>query len=320
MSVGAPSGGIGAASAAPPTRGPLALRARIRTNWFERSRQERLALKLLLPTFGFVFVVATIPFILAVVRAVTNDAGEFIGASNFGRALSNEQLVESIRATAIYGAIVLPTEILLGLGLALLVHRSVKSRILRAVIFVAAMVPIVIPQIAVGVVFRLLYIPDYGLVNALLGQTGHDQILWLSRPPLAIFSVASVDIWQWTPFVYLIMFAGLQTVPPESVEAAQLDGASSWTQFRHIELYYLRPLLLLVFFFRLADVLRVFDHVFVLTGGGPGTTTEFLSLFLYRIAFRFSDLGQASALAVVVMAVMTALYAVISRFLPADTT
>jgi multiple sugar transport system permease protein len=319
MTAGASGDALGTAPAIPPSRGPLALPARIRSAWFERSRQERLALRLLLPVFGFVFVVATIPFILAVIRALTSDTGQFIGADNFGRALSNEQLYEAIRETAIYGLVVLPTEILLGLGLALLVHRSVKSQLVRAVIYVAAMIPIVIPQVAVGVVFRLLYIPDYGLINALLGQTGHDQILWLSVPPLAIFSVASVDIWQWTPFVYLIMFAGLQTVPTESVEAAQLDGASSWTQFRHIELFYLRPLLLLVIFFRLADVLRVFDHVFILTGGGPGTTTEFLSLYLYRIAFRFSDLGQASALAVVVMAFMTILYTVISRFLPADT-
>jgi len=269
--------------------------------------------------FGLVFVVATVPFILAVIRAVTSDTGTFVGADNLGRALSNEQLYEAIKQTGVYGLVFLPTEILLGLGIALLVHRTVRSPLVRAAIYVAAMIPIVIPQVAVGVVFRLLYIPDYGLINVLLGQTGHDQILWLSNPSLAMFAVASVDVWQWTPFVYLIMFAGLQTVPPESVEAAQLDGASSWAQFRHIELHYLRPLLLLVLFFRLADVLRVFDHVYILTGGGPGTTTQFLSLYLYRIAFDFSDLGQASALAVVVMAFMTALYTVISRFLPADT-
>jgi multiple sugar transport system permease protein len=313
----APGGCLGPARAVPPP-GPFNLIARVSRNWSERTRQERLGLRLLLPVFGLVFVVATIPFILAVIRALTSDTGAFIGADNFSRALGNDQLFESLKQTGVYGAVVLPTEILAGLGLALLVHRTVRSSVLRAIIYVAAMIPIVIPQVAMGVVFRLLYIPDYGLINALLGQTGHDQILWLSEPPLAIFAVASVDIWQWTPFVYLIMFAGLQTVPPESVEAAQLDGATSWTQFRHIELYYLRPLLLLVFFFRLADVLRVFDHVFVLTGGGPGSTTQFLSLYLYRIAFDFSDLGQASALAVVVMAFMVALYTVISRYLPAE--
>jgi len=296
----------------------MSLTARARTNWSARSRQERLGLRLLLPVFGTVVVIATIPFILAVIRALTADDGHFIGLSNFTTALGNIQLYESIKQTAIYALLVLPTEILLGLSLAVLVHRTVKSIALRAFIYVAAMIPIVIPQIAVGVVFRLVYAPDYGILNALLGDTGHDQILWLSSPPLAMLSVASVDIWQWTPFVYLIMFAGLQTVPVESIEAAQLDGATSWTQFRHIELYYLRPLLLLVVFFRIADVLRVFDHVYVMTGGGPGTTTEFLSLYLYRVAFRFSDLGQASALAVVVMAAMTAFYTLISRFLPAE--
>jgi len=296
----------------------MSLAARARTNWSARSRQERLGLRLLLPVFGTVVVIATIPFILAVVRALTADDGHFIGLGNFTSALGNIQLYESIKQTAIYAALVLPTEILLGLSLAVLVHRTVKSTALRAFIYVAAMIPIVFPQIAVGVVFRLVYAPDYGILNALLGDTGHDQILWLSSPPLAMLSVASVDIWQWTPFVYLIMFAGLQTVPVESIEAAQLDGATSWTQFRHIELYYLRPLLLLVVFFRIADVLRVFDHVYVMTGGGPGTTTEFLSLYLYRVAFRFSDLGQASALAVVVMAAMTAFYTLISRFLPAE--
>jgi multiple sugar transport system permease protein len=291
---------------------------RRRSSWTARSRQERLGLRLLLPVLVTVVVITTVPFVLAVVRALTSDTGQFIGLDNFTKALENGQLIEAVKQTAIYGAIVLPSEILLGLGLALLVHREVRSPGIRAAIYVAAMIPIVIPQIAVGVVFRLVFASDYGVINAVLGLTGHNQILWLSQPALAMISVASVDIWQWTPFVYLIMFAGFQTVPSESVEAAQVDGAGSWTQFRHIELPYLRPLLLLVLFFRLADVLRVFDAVYVLTGGGPGSTTQFLSLYLYRIAFRFSDLGQASALAVVVMVAMTVFYTIISRFLPVE--
>lgn len=290
----------------------------MRTGWSARSRQERLGLKLLLPVLCTVVVIATIPFILALIRALTADNGQFVGLRNFERALGNPQLLEAVKQTATYATIVLPAEILLGLGLALLVHRTVRSAALRALIFVTAMIPIFIPQVAVGVVFRLVFGPDYGVINAVLGLRGHDQILWLSQPTLAMLSVSIVDIWQWTPFVYLILFAGLQTVPSESVEAAQVDGAGSWTQFRHIELPYLRPLLLLVLFFRIADVLRVFDHVFILTGGGPGATTQFLSLYMYRIAFPFSDLGQASALAVIVMAVMTVFYTIISRFLPAD--
>jgi multiple sugar transport system permease protein len=297
---------------------PFAIGARIRTAWVAQSRQERLVYQLLLPVFATVFVLATIPFILAVIQALTSDSGGFIGLENFARALSNPLLYEAIKQSALYAAIALPIEILGGLGVALLVHRTVRSNAIRAAIYIAAMIPIVIPQIAVGVIFRLVYAPDYGILNVLLGQTGPNQPLWLSSPPLAMIATASVDIWQWTPFVYLVMFAGFQTVPSESVEAAQVDGATTWTQFRHIELPYLRPLLLLVLFFRIADVIRVFDHVYVLTGGGPGTTTQFLSLYIYRIGFKFSDLGQASALAVVVMVAMILFYTVVSRFLPAD--
>ncbi len=295
----------------------MTVAARIRSDWASRSRQERLGYRLLLPVFVTVLVIATIPFLLAVGEALTTAKGT-IGLDNFTRALGNPALYESLKQTAIYAAVVLPIEIVLGLGLAVLVHRTVRSAALRAAIYVSAMIPIFIPQIAVGVVFRLVFAPDYGILNVLLGDTGRTQILWLSSPPLAMASVATVDIWQWTPFVYLVLFAGLQTVPSESVEAAQVDGATAWTQFRHIELHYIRPLLLLVLFFRIADVLRVFDHVYVLTGGGPGTTTEFLSLYLYRVAFRFSDLGEASALAVVVMVGMTLFFTVISRFLPSD--
>jgi multiple sugar transport system permease protein len=297
---------------------PFAIGARIRSSWIARSRQERLVYQLLLPVFGTVLVLATIPFILAVIQAVTSESRGFVGLDNFARALGNPLLYESIKQTAIYAVIALPIEILGGLGIALLVHRTIRSNAIRAAIYIAAMIPIVIPQIAVGVIFRLVYAPDYGILNVLLGQTGPNQPLWLSSPPLAMIATASVDIWQWTPFVYLVMFAGFQTVPSESVEAAQVDGATAWTQFRHIELPYLRPLLLLVLFFRIADVIRVFDHVYVLTGGGPGTTTQFLSLYIYRIGFKFSDLGQASALAVVVMVAMTLFYAIVSRFLPAD--
>lgn len=283
------------------------------------TRQERLAYRLLLPVLIPVVAVATIPLVLAIIESLLTDDGSFVGIQNYANGLGNPLLLDALRATGIYAAIVLPSETLLGLALALLVHRTVRSPALRATIYVLAIVPIVIPQVAVGVVFRLIYASDYGILNVILEGLGvKEQINWLSIPSLAMLSVASVDIWQWTPFVYLVLFAGLQTVPQESVEAAQVDGASSWAQFRHIELPYIRPLLLLVLFFRIADVIRVFDHVFVLTGGGPGATTEFISLYLYRIAFKFSNLGEASALAVIVMVAMTVFYALISRFLPVE--
>jgi multiple sugar transport system permease protein len=252
-----------------------------------RSRQERLAYTILLPALGTVFIIVTIPFVIAVWQSLTTDDGTFIGLRNYARALGNPLFFDALRATGLYALIVLPTEIVLGLGFALLVHRAVKRAGLRATLYVLAVLPLVVPPVAVGVVARLIYAPGYGVLNYGLQSLGitHSEIQWLGVPILAMGSVASVDIWQWTPFVYLVLFAGLQTVPKESIEAAQVDGATWWTQFRYIELYYLRPLFLLILFFRVADVLRVFDHVYILTGGGPGTATQLLSLYIYRIEF-----------------------------------
>ncbi len=248
------------------------------------------------------------------------DDGTFVGFRNYARALGNPLFFDALRATGLYALIVLPTEILLGLSFALLVHRAVKRAGLRATLYVLAVVPLVVPPVAVGVVARLIYAPGYGVLNYVLQSVGitHSEIQWLGVPALAMGAVASVDIWQWTPFVYLVLFAGLQTVPKESVEAAQVDGATWWTQFRYIELHYLRPLFLLILFFRMADVLRVFDHVYILTGGGPGTATQLLSLYIYRIEFRFFDGGQAAALAVMVLVTISILYSLVTRALPLE--
>ena len=285
-----------------------------------RGRQERLAYTILLPTLGTIFVIVTIPFLLAVQQSVSADDGSLVGLRNFTRALDNPLLYDALRATGEYALIVLPSEVLLGLAFALLVHRTVKRPGLRAALYVLAILPLVVPPVAVGVVARLIYAPGYGVLNAILERLSliHQEIDWLGNPTMAMLSVASVDVWQWTPFVYLVLFAGLQTVPKESVEAAQVDGASWWTQFRHIEFHYLRPLLLLILFFRVADVLRVFDHVFILTGGGPGTSTQLLSLYMYRLEFKFFDTGQAAALAVVVLVSISLLYSLATRLLPLE--
>jgi multiple sugar transport system permease protein len=283
-------------------------------------RQQRLAYLILLPALGTVFAIVTIPFIIVLIQSVTADDGSLVGLRNFTRALGNPLLYDALRATGVYALIVLPTEILLGLGFALLVHRTVRRPGLRAAIYVLAILPLVVPPVALGVVARLIYAPGYGVLNVILERLGliHQEIQWLGNPTLAMLSVASVDVWQWTPFVYLVLFAGLQTVPRESVEAAQVDGAGWWTQFRFIELFYLRPLFLLILFFRVADVLRVFDHVFILTGGGPGTSTQLLSLYMYRVEFKFFYGGQAAALAVVVLVSISILYTLVTRALPLE--
>jgi multiple sugar transport system permease protein len=288
---------------------------------FGSTAQERLAYRLLFPVLGVVFIIVLLPFVVALATSVRADGdGAFVGAQNYARAVTDPLLLDALRATGTYALIVLPTQIVLGTALALLVHHRVKAPGVRALLYVLAIVPIVIPPVGAGVIARLIYAPDYGVLNHLLQLVGliQREIPWLSSPASAMFSVASVDIWQWTPFVYLVMFAGLQTVPHETIEAAQVDGASWWQRFTHIELNYVRPLLLLVLFLRLADTLRVFDHIFVLTGGGPGTATQLLSLHLYRVGFKFFNTGEAAALAILVMVGVSLLYSAVARLLPVE--
>src|SRR5579883_2170300 len=170
------------------------------------SRQRRLAYQILLPVLGTIFLIATVPFVVALVQSLTSATGQFVGLQNYILALQNALLYESVGRTLVYGAIVLPSEILFGLGLALLLHRQVRSAAIRAVIYVLAVIPLVVPPIAVGVVARLVYAPGYGVLNQLLLRAGliHQEIRWLGDPTLATLAVASVDIWQWTPFVYLV--------------------------------------------------------------------------------------------------------------------
>ncbi len=243
--------------------------------------------------------------------------GGFAGLHNFAFAFEDRLLGASLRATALYVVLAMGIECLLGLALAVAVQRTVRSALGRTLAYLLFIVPMVTPPVAAGVIFRLMYIPEYGIVNVVLRDLGYHgrPILWMSSPGMAMFSVVSVDVWQWMPFVFLVLFAGLSAVPPDMIEAGEVDGAGGWARFRHLELPYLKPLLLLVLVFRFTDTLRVFDHVQVLTMGGPGASTEFLSLYLYRIAFKFNNLNYASALALYVVIVVSILFAVASRYL-----
>ncbi|HEX9531345.1 MAG TPA: sugar ABC transporter permease [bacterium] len=248
--------------------------------------------------------------------------GEFVGLYNFAQALADPQFLASLHATAIFVASALVVEVLLGLGLALLIHRTIRSGWARTVIYILFLLPMVTPPVAAGVIARLIYTPTYGVLNVLLMRLGviHQEILWLARPWTAMFAVVSVDIWQWMPFVFLVCFAGLQGVPLDTVEAAVVDGADGWRLFRHIELPHLETLLLLVVVFRFTDTFRVFDHVLVLTGGGPGATTEFLSVYLYRNAFKFFNLGYSAALSLFVLLVTSVAFTVLTRYLGREVT
>ena len=247
--------------------------------------------------------------------------GGFAGVHNFAFAFQDSLLAASLRATLIYMTAAVGLEVFLGLALAVAVQRTIRSVAGRTLTYLLFIVPMVTPPVAAGVSFRLMYIPEYGILNVLLHDLGyHGQpIAWMSSPAMAMFSVVSVDVWQCMPFVFLVLFAGLQAVPLDVVEAAEVDGAGGWARFRDIDFPYLKPLLLLVLVFRFTDTLRVFDHVQVLTMGGPGAATEFLSLYLYKIAFKFSNLNYASALALYIVVVISIVFALFSRYLTEET-
>ncbi len=247
--------------------------------------------------------------------------GGFAGLHNFAFAFQDRLLGDAVRATLVYVLIAVGTEVVCGLALAVAVHRTIRSAAGRTLAYLLFIVPMVTPPVAAGVSFRLMYIPEYGILNVLLHALGYHgrPILWMSSPHMAMFSVISVDVWQWMPFAFLVLFAGLQAVPQDVVEAAEVDGAGGWARFWEVDLPYLRPLLLLVLIFRVTDALRVFDPVQVLTMGGPGAATEFLSLYLYKIAFKFSNLNYASALALYIVVVISIAFAVFSRYLTEET-
>jgi multiple sugar transport system permease protein len=269
---------------------------------------------LLVPT-SFILVVVVYPLLYNVVMAFHNKSGNFIGIYNFMRMLRDSHFSASIRSTMVYVIACVFIQIILGIGLALYVINQVRSMFLKYLVYLLFVIPLVVPQVASGIVFRLLYVPSYGALNRILGLLGFGEFGWLTNPRLALFSAVSVDTWQWLPFVFLVFYAGFQSIPLDVLESAKVDGASTWQIFREIQLPFIRPLILLVLIFRTSDSLRVFDHVMVLTQGGPGRATEFLSLYLYRIAFKFWDLNYAAVISLIILIFMSLLFSFLSRIL-----
>jgi multiple sugar transport system permease protein len=161
-----------------------------------------------------------------------------------------------------------------------------------------------LPPVVVGVIWRLMLNSNFGAVNGTLKRFGvnTEALVWTASPKLAMASVIAADVWQWTPFVFLILLAGLQAIPQEPYEAALIDGSSRWQTFLHVTLPLLKPAILIALLLRTMDLLRVFDQIFILTEGGPAFATETASLYIYRTAFRFSNFGYAAAMSFVLLA------------------
>ena len=217
----------------------------------------------------------------------------YVGLDNVRRMLDDRDLPTIIANTVIFVVVSVAVEFVLALILALGVSRENTVTTILKAIFV---LPILVPPIVIGTVWRLMYNPDIGIINQALTGIGLGGQSWLSDPDRALLAIIVVDIWHWTSFIFLILLAGLQSIPREPVEAAEVDGASPWQVLTTVTLPLLRPAMFVAILFRTVFAFKVFDEVFLLTSGGPGNASEVLSLYIYRVEFLFSNFGYGALL------------------------
>ena len=227
----------------------------------------------------------------------------FVGFANYLRLFSDRFFLTGLKNTFLFSVGATVTEVLLGLGLALMFNVKFRGRklFLPLVIF-----PMMFSTMVICAIWRSMYHYDYGIFNYTLRSLGFEPVKWLINKDLALWSVVLVDIWQWTPMAFLILLAGLQSIPGELYEAARVDGATGTRLFRHITLPLLRNHIFLALLLRSIDTFKIFDKVYALTGGGPGTATETISFYIYRQGFTYFNMGRASAAAVVMFLAVSA--------------
>ncbi|MCV3274026.1 carbohydrate ABC transporter permease [Roseobacter sinensis] len=218
---------------------------------------------------------------------------EFVGLRNYINLLSDAAFLESFFVTLKFAAVVVSIEMVLGVGLALLLDRNIRGMSVLRTLFI---LPMMIAPIVVGLMWRYMYHPSVGIFNRTLKSLGFEPIPWLSDGSWAFASVVIADIWQWTPFIFILSLAALQSLPQSAMEAARIDGATGWRQIVYIKLPLMMPVLIVTLLLRLIDAFKVLEVILVLTNGGPGLSTEILSLRISRTASEFRELGEAAAM------------------------
>jgi multiple sugar transport system permease protein len=236
--------------------------------------------------------------------------GPFVGLDNYRFALNDKFFWQAARRTLTFAIFAVSIEMVLGIAIAFLLNGLLWG---KGVVRSLLILPLAAAPAAVGLVWRYMYHPDFGVYNAIMSALGLPEHNWLGAVNLAMPSVILFDVWQWTPFVALIVLAGLQSLPKEPFEAAELDGASTWQVFRRLIFPMLAPVLTLIFVLRTIDAIRLYDAIVSLTHGGPGTATETLTYYLYRLGMKFFRLDQASAISLLFLYVTIIFTGVVLR-------
>ncbi len=272
---------------------------------------------LLLPTILVIGATTLYPFFYAVYLSLNTydptlaNPLHFIGLANYGQLLFQDlEFWHSLSVTVFFVVVAVGAELLAGIGIALYVNRAfVGKRFILPLLYL----PMIATPVVVGLIWRMLLDPTYGIVNYMLGLFHLGPFLWYSSTQAALPTLILVDFWEWTPFLFLIVYSGLLALPEEPFEAASIDGAGKWAAFRYLTLPMLRPALLVALLIRMMDAFKVFDIVNMLTEGGPGNTTNVLTYNIYLKGFQDFDLGYAAAISLVMFVIILLVTRVLLR-------
>jgi multiple sugar transport system permease protein len=269
--------------------------------------ERRLATLLLLPSVGFLLLMTIFPTIYSLWMSTQQynlsrpDLAHFVGLRNYGQLLSDDIFWKAVRITLTFSVSVLVLQFLIGFFIANLFDRERRGMNLLRTLFI---IPVFASPVALGLTWRYMYQPGYGLINYILESVGLPRVNWLASTEWALPAVIVADVWQWTPFVALILLAGMQSISPEITEAAELDGLTRFQYLWRIALPLLTPIIVVVGLIRLIDALKTFDLIYIITRGGPGTATYTLPLHAYTTGFASFLMGPSAAIAWVVVIIV----------------
>ncbi len=237
-------------------------------------------------------------------KASSLKVPSFKGLSNYERVLTDEKVWERFQTTAIIVSSSVLLQLIVGFLLALMFAKEFP---MRRIVLMLVLTPMMLSFVSVGVFFKLFYEPTFGIVSYVLNLFSDERFVMLGSPEGAIIGIVIADAWMWSPFVMLLVLAGLVSVPKYLYEAAEIDRASKWRTFWTITFPYIKSLLLLAVLFRTIETFKLFDIVYIITEGGPGSSTETIAVYLYRTAFQFFKTSQSSALAYIVLFIVIVL-------------
>lgn len=228
----------------------------------------------------------------------------FIGIKNYIRLFTSRESLSVMRNTVVFSALSIPASIVLALFFALLLDKAIKGKsVMRAAIFL----PWVIPTVNIGLLWMLIYDPGYGIMNQFLETIGLPRLQWLGSMEWSLPALIIINIWKYTGYYMVLFIAGLQNIPQEIHEAARIDGVTRREDFWHVTLPLLSPMTFLVFVISIINSFKVFDLVYIMTAGGPAESTNMLVFYLYESGFRMYEIGYASAIAVIFLAMLLVL-------------